>query len=260
MVGRYRDYFMVYPLWCNSWKCERCAARMTSLWANRIAEAKPQRMMTFTWIGDTRGAITLSLQQVMRDLRGQGFEVEYWGVVELHKKGDPHMHLLQKGSYIPSKALKHHTANHGWGFTDIRACTSGWSATWYCAKHLCHSHGRRWDGRLIRYSKHFFEKTRKQEKKERAGDGWEFEVIFGRASVVAEKLHERGLDVKCGDLGLDWIMGEGTPGGFDEKLYSRDVTKGYVEQRNFFALGTGRQVLIEDYVRDMYKRIEREGS
>lgn len=249
----------VLPLWCSSWKCERCSRRMTALWAQRVAAAKPERMLTFTWCGGTRGEIRLGLQQVIRDLRKKGFKIEYWGVVELHKKGDPHMHLLQRGSYIPIKALQYWCKVHGWGFTHIDKIDSTWSATWYCSKHLCHSHGRRWDGRLIRYSRGFFPETRVEARKRRGGDEYEWEVVFGRADDIALGFRERGVDAESGDLGLDYIMGEVEPSEATEVRYARDVGKGYVRERDFVDSASRGRISWSELVSEYKKRMEKEG-
>lgn len=227
VVGRFQEYTTVYPLWCNSWQCTRCAARLTTLWSIRVADAKPERMVTLTQIGDTREDIRRSLQLLIRKLRRDGVDFQYWGVVELHRSLKPHMHLLQRGAFIPKWKLQHYAHQVGMGWTDVRKLSSGWSAARYCAKHLGHSHGRRWNGRLIRYSRGFFPKTKKQLKEERGSDGWEWEVVFGRANVVCEKLRSRGEDANYHPLGLDWIMGEENVGGQIVRRYVRDEKKGY---------------------------------
>ncbi len=180
LVGRYDGVTLVIPLRCGSWSCIRCAARMTTLWANRVGEAKPERLITLTNIGGTREEIRLGLQHIIRRLRSEGAVFQYWGVIELHKSLKPHMHLVQHGSYIPKNLLADAARREGWGHTDIRRITSGWTATRYCAKHLCHSHGRRWDGRLIRYSRGFFPKTKKQLKEERGVSDFDWDMVFGR--------------------------------------------------------------------------------
>jgi hypothetical protein len=217
----------VAPLRCNSWGCLRCAARMTTIWANRVAEVQPERMVTFTKIGGTRDEIRLGFQHIMRRLRSEGYDFEYWGVVELHISLLPHMHVVQKGSYIPKKALQWAVKREGWGHCDIRKVSSGWSATHYCAKHLCHSHGRRWDGRLIRYSRKFFPRTKADEMAELKDDSVDWAMVFGRADCVADILREKGFAVKQNDLGVDWLAGEAQVAGAVKQTRCRSGHMGY---------------------------------
>jgi hypothetical protein len=202
---------------------------MTTVWANRVADAKPQRMVTFTRIGQTRDDIRIGLQHILRRIRGGGFAFDYWGVVELHKSGVPHMHVVQRGNFIPKAKLAEACRKEGWGFSDIRQISEGWSAARYCSKHLCHSHGRRWNGRLIRYSRQFFPETQKQRKAAARLDGIKWEVVHGRASHITAKMRNRGQDVVCGEMGEDWIMGEVKQGEIVELRYLRDQAKGYLQ-------------------------------
>lgn len=202
---------------------------MTTLWSIRVAKANPQRLVTFTRIGDTRDDIRKGLQFMLREIRRAGYAFEYWGVIELHKNLKPHMHVVQKGRFLPQPLLSAICIQLGWGFSDIRAVTQGWSATRYCAKHLCHSHGRRWDGRLIRYSRGFFPETKQQQQQQQQNEISRWEMIFGRADVVAARLQSEGEEVIIGDLGLDWIMGESVVDGEVEARYSRDEKKGYLK-------------------------------
>jgi hypothetical protein len=203
---------------------------MTTLWSQRVAAAEPQRMVTFTRIGENRNQIRLGLQTLVRYLRKQRIEFEYWGVIELHKSGLPHMHLVQHGSFVPKPLLAGACAAAGWGHSDIRVVSAGWSAARYCAKHLCHSHGRRWDGRLIRYSRKFFTEPRVSEeyKLESLGYGWRME--FGRADSVAMGYEDVGCVVEVGDLGVDWIQGETMIGKDVAVKYARDDKKGYLRE------------------------------
>lgn len=164
--------------------------------------------MTMTNIGETREEINLGLQHVIRRLRGCGYEIEYWGVVELHKSMRPHMHLVQRGSYIPKKAFNWAVRAEGWGHNDIRKVTTGWSAARYCAKHLCHSHQRRWPGRLIRFSRGFLLDQEERLAREQAKSDMAWHMVFGRADCVTGILQSKGFEVEMAPLGDDVLMGE----------------------------------------------------
>lgn len=212
---------------CGSWACRRCAAIKQAFWAGRVAEALPERLITFTHIPHGRLDIRQEFQELTRFLRGKGFVFEYWGVVELTKKGAPHLHFLQKGSYISKHSLQVASDHVGWGHCDIRRVTQGFGAGWYVGKHLCHSHGRRYPGRIIRYSRDFFPTTAKEYKKRNQEPGWSWRRVHGRADEVAQLLREAGETVSVGELGADCIMGEDSIEQEGGKRYSRDNGKGY---------------------------------
>jgi hypothetical protein len=229
LVGWLDGVCYVIPLRCGSWGCIRCAARKTAIWARRVADAEPERMMTFTKVEETRADIKYTLQQIIRDLRVMDKELQYWGVLELHKSGKPHMHLLQKGNFIAKDNFKAVVEHHGWGHADIRACKTGFSAAYYCGKHLCHSHGRRWPGRLIRYSRKFFPRQEALADDKEATAEYDFKMVHGRADCLAARHRAKGVKVEMGKLGDDWVMGEAKIGDDVIKRYSRDWKKGYAE-------------------------------
>lgn len=200
---------------------------MTTMWVNRVAEEKPERFVTFTRCGQTRDEIRLGLQHIVQKIRKAGLRFEYWGVVELTVRRAPHIHLLQRGDYLPKAMMEKFTRAENWGFSDIRAIgKADWRAR-YATKHLSHSHGRRWDGRLIRYSRHFFNKSAKKRKEEFRQEGATYEVVFGRADAVAKGLRDYGYRVAVGEMGIDWIMGEINEAGFVKQKHERDKKKGY---------------------------------
>jgi len=165
--------------------------------------------MTFTWCGDRRNDIRIGLQHVVRRIRSSGYEMEYWGTLELTQAGDPHLHLLQRGSYVPKLELSEMARKEGWGYTNIKAIWQGWSAIRYCTKHLAHSHGRRWPGRFIRYSRSFFPGKTMEDVWASPYDGFTWRMEFGRADVVAERMsNDLGVEVPYQDLGRDILYGE----------------------------------------------------
>jgi hypothetical protein len=57
----------------------------------------------------------------MSELRGLGYEIEYWGVFERNPKGTGHhFHAWTRGSYIPQAVLQKVCLGHGMGYPDIR--------------------------------------------------------------------------------------------------------------------------------------------
>lgn len=198
----------ITPLRCGSWSCRRCAARNTAIWANRVSEVPCERFVTFTKIGKTRPEINYGLQHIIRDFRRAGLVFEYWGVIELHVSGVPHMHCIQSGSYMPMKIFKGIITRNGWGHSDIRRVKNPFEQAWYCAKHLCHSHGRRWDGRLVRYSRHFFPETAKARRAAKADPAIKWQLEFGRAELLVQEAYKQGVNVVTTEMGVDWLEGE----------------------------------------------------
>jgi len=199
----------VVPLRCGSWECQRCAARMATMWTARVVKAKPERFVTYTRIGRDRHEVRAGLQHNVRDLRALGFDFQYWGVVELHKSGVPHMHCVCKGSYLPQDVVKDCAVFNGWGeCTDIRQIRNEVAVSAYCVKHLCHSHGRRWPGRLIRYSRGFFPQLPVDATGGVKNDEVEWTMCFGRADAVSAALTGEGFTVEQRPLGDDLLHGE----------------------------------------------------
>jgi hypothetical protein len=103
----------VVPIRCKCWRCPTCGPILGKVWAHRIEGAKPQRFITLT--GDpgwhqtpatTYDAMKEALPIMVRKLRAEGIRFEYVAVWELHKSGFPHLHLMQKGDYVPWKLMK----------------------------------------------------------------------------------------------------------------------------------------------------------
>jgi hypothetical protein len=153
------------PVWCKRWKCPACAERMMLKWAARVSLAKPERLVTFTRIGETSKDVTRGLRQLVQWIRRRGYAWEYWGVIEPHASGAPHMHLLQRGDYIDKDVLQEGCGKVGWGWSDIRVVGKSFAAGRYCAKHLASMHQGTVFKRCIRYSRGFFPKD------EADGDG-----------------------------------------------------------------------------------------
>lgn len=79
------------------------------------ALAAPERWITLSRTSeDVRGAYE-ALRRLSRLLRRRGRGWEYLAVPELHENGTYHLHLLQKGSYIPQAELSQLAEQAGMG-------------------------------------------------------------------------------------------------------------------------------------------------
>lgn len=77
--------------------------------------AKPERWITLTAVSeDVRGAYE-ALRRLSRLLRKRGYTWEYLAVPERHKNGSYHLHLLQKGSFVPQRELSQLAERAGMG-------------------------------------------------------------------------------------------------------------------------------------------------
>lgn len=219
--------YHVFPVRCKSWNCPRCAQMNADIWAHKVAEQPCQRFLTLTNIGNDRQAIRDAVKKLFHRIRKAGFKFEYWGMVELHKSGDPHWHSICHGDFLPPLFLKWCCAEVGIGHSDIRAIKDNLGMAYYCVKHLCHAHQRRWDGRQIRYSRNFFVNTPppNPEKDDELPKSWE--VVFGRADFVAGWLNDNGFTAKAHDNKPDLLWGEEYSADRDYKWRTRSTEHGY---------------------------------
>lgn len=162
---------LVIPATCKSWACPNCAPKLRDLWAQRIANAKPNRFITLTCqpsrFLDPRDAyekMKAALPEFVRIIRQKCGPFEYAAVWELHESGWPHLHIAQKGMYVPKALVATVWDSLGIGYcTDIRAITGNSGIARYVAKYMTKTlqDGKRQLAitKIIQHSRHFFEKT-----------------------------------------------------------------------------------------------------
>jgi len=162
---------VVVPIKCKSWRCPTCGPILAKFWANRLSGAKPQRFITLT--GDPKlwttpqamyEAMKEALPKFVRMLRLKGVKFEYAAVWELHKSGFPHLHLLQKGSYIPQHLMKSLWLSLGIGaHVHIEPVDDARRAAFYVAKYMSKAVGSLHAGvrvtKVLQISRNFFERT-----------------------------------------------------------------------------------------------------
>ena len=160
----------LFPIRCKSWRCPICGPRLAELWRAKIVNAKPERFITLTWDPkkglDAAHALQhmkVSFARLVRILRNQKFTFEYCAIWEFTKKGYPHIHIAQRGSFIPQKKLSEIWSTLGAGpVVDIRAIQSGPAIAQELTKYLLKSAQASKEllqsFRLIQASKNFFER------------------------------------------------------------------------------------------------------
>ena len=158
---------VVVPMLCDKYNCKYCGPRRVEMWRSVIELAEPERFITLTGVGKTLADVGRVATTLVQHLRRRGYQFEYCLTFERHKNGKFHIHMLQKGDYIPQKVLSDYlrSATHGQSYVvDIRRCRPGTAGyvTKYATKLLqANEIGNKPDGtqarvNRVRYSKRFF--------------------------------------------------------------------------------------------------------
>ncbi len=134
----------VVPLSCHRWSCPTCSHKKAGIWAARAAAAHPERFFTFT--GHPRpGELPAQVFQRMRkgwpdlvrSIRKKIGTFEYVAIWELTKKGFPHLHILQRGDFLPKKWLDYQLPKFGFGpISWLKKIHNGPQAAHYVTKYL----------------------------------------------------------------------------------------------------------------------------
>ncbi len=160
---------LAFPARCKSWRCPTCRPYLINKWSSAIANAKPDRFVTLTCdpkIHATPAAAYNSMRRafpkLVAALRRAGLVVEYCAAWELTKAGWPHLHVAQKGDYIPHAMLKKLWQKLRVGsIVDLRAITDHRGAARYIAKYMTKSDRSSEAGcrlhRHFQHSRHFFD-------------------------------------------------------------------------------------------------------
>ncbi len=159
------------PVRCKKWTCPVCGPILARLWAKRIADAKPQRMITlpcdhkrFPHPQAAYEAMKDALPRLIRLIRSQIGPMEYALVWEIHEDGYPHLHMAHRGRYIPQKWLSRVWDNLGFGpVVDIRQVKTAKGAAAYLAKYMTKTVAAAKDTlaltRVIQASRRYFQRS-----------------------------------------------------------------------------------------------------
>lgn len=151
----------VYDLHCKSWRCPVCGPRKADEWARLAAIGKPERFVTLTRVGSTPAELYARLKVLVKAIRREGWVIEYLAAVEVKRAG-AHLHMLQKGDYLPQRWLSAEWEKIGGGrVVDIRAIGDRAGAARYIFKYAL-KQGEYWPGRKVRYSKGYFPKPTRE--------------------------------------------------------------------------------------------------
>jgi len=132
------------PLSCKTWGCAKCGPRLGRLWLRRIIAGNPERCMTlschtkrFLTPRDAALKMKAAFEVLVRRSRATFGVFEYTAVWELFKNGYPHLHILQKGTYLPQKWLSRQWDSLGVGYiVNIKKVHNTRQCSGYVAKYL----------------------------------------------------------------------------------------------------------------------------
>lgn len=149
---------------CGRWSCSACGPRKVWRLAFKVADARPNRLLTLTvnpsrW-HDPREAFDATRRKVpvlIRELRQKHGEVEYVRVLEVTKKGWPHYHLIMRSGFLPQVEISRKWDSlTGAPVVDIRTIEKSSVVLGYVVKYLSKQEHVPWTERRIAWSKRFF--------------------------------------------------------------------------------------------------------
>lgn len=103
------------PMPCGSWGCRVCGPAKAYKLGVKACLAQPQRFVMLSNAGPDPGSCYEGLKRLSRALRRRSYTWEYLAVPEPHQNGSWHLHLLQKGSFIPQGELSYLAERSGMG-------------------------------------------------------------------------------------------------------------------------------------------------
>jgi len=143
LVGVSGSECCVVGMRCKRWSCQYCGARKVRSTVARIRAGMRLgscRFFTLTAPGDEDPEDSLAefaarWKRFRMRLERRFGRIEYLGVVELQKRGSPHIHVVYRGPFIPQAWLSRAAAESGFGkIADIRRSNPNLSR--YLAKYL----------------------------------------------------------------------------------------------------------------------------
>jgi len=136
----------VIRLRCKSWNCSDCSKMRRSKLIQEAREGKPERFITLTvnpnWYSSPEERAQ-KLVEAWRRVRRRFLAIapnrtlEFLAVFELTKKGEPHLHIMQRGSFIPQKWLsKQMNKEMGAPIVDVRSVKGAKEVAKYVSKYI----------------------------------------------------------------------------------------------------------------------------
>lgn len=136
----------VFPIRCKSWTCPDCSKLRRFQLIREATAGKPNRFITITvnpnWFGspDERAAALAKAWRLTVAAfrhRWPTQEAEYLAVFEATKQGEPHLHIVWRGGFVPQKWLSAQMDKRmGAPVVDVRAVRSVKKVTEYVSKYI----------------------------------------------------------------------------------------------------------------------------
>lgn len=113
--------FWAASLECRSWQCENCRPKRKRQVSRQAAEGNPTRFVTLT-VNPAWGSSPKQRARALVDCwrgfvaffkwLGYTTDLPYFAVFEATKKGEPHLHILTRGVFIPHWLLSEYMDAH----------------------------------------------------------------------------------------------------------------------------------------------------
>lgn len=125
---------------CRRKKCQVCADTARKILVRRITDAAPERFITLSvrHEGDPQESLntcTHQFRRLIQTLRRRHGPMEYVRIIEYCVDGYPHLHILQRGPYIPQRELSE-LWSHYTGATVVDIRKAHGRSTRYVAKYI----------------------------------------------------------------------------------------------------------------------------
>lgn len=135
-----------HVLYCRSWRCPICKPRRRAEVLRLIDQGEPERLITLTAnpakfdSPDERARqLVMTWREIIRRWRKRhpSVKISFLAVFEAHKSGEPHLHIVQRGGYMPRQFMKAVLEERmgAWN-VDVRFIYNQKKAARYVAKYL----------------------------------------------------------------------------------------------------------------------------
>jgi len=162
-----------FELNCKRWPCPICGRRKAKELAEKTVKAKPNRFVTLTTAHHRdqtpREAYDFTrrrISQWVTRLRRKHGEIEYLRVLEPHKSGYPHYHLIVRSGYLEQQELSRHWCELTDAFiVDIRKIQRQREVVRYIMKYVTKVGKITFTDRRVSWTRKFFVKESENEKR-----------------------------------------------------------------------------------------------
>ncbi len=134
----------VIPLRCGRWTCDHCGPLKKRMWMARLLAGRPERFITLTCAPQTNMTPLEAASELKRTwsrfvdhFRRDNKTCEYAWSLQWHENGWPHLHILQRGDYIPQRDLSSYFAKKMRSpIVDIRRIHNKHQAVTYSTRYI----------------------------------------------------------------------------------------------------------------------------